>query len=922
MDLWATKTHAEREDEEAERLVRPAPKVKPPRHDRRRERTETDGDPDISSDPDLKGDKDLSKNYKNIGGSLAGRVAGRFLADTWAEAIRVLVAKGQKVKVRHRETGKVVQVSEETLKEEGGKYEKIENEPEDEESSKRGDALRALAKDDEKLQNAFKTLLNPKSDIGGLAKENPALPASAIFKGLKLPEGVNTVGDMVKALQSKPAPKAPKVPKEAPKAEAPPKQPETPAPAPEAPKAAPPASDKPKADAPEAPKTDEKKPEAAPAEDKKPEAPAAEDTPAEKPKKEKGKKPKKPKEKDPDAEEEPEGEVEEPSEAEKAGIKPPARREASEEERIEAATLIMDTFPSHVATDLLAKNLHPDDVGELVSAYSASKLMKVKDPAAFAEEVGSFYETDMNRVKPPKKAKNAAGDTVPFEKLTPEEQSEAMRKHQVQVTALSLGARDALSRELSMPSWTGTPKIPASLTAPMAVFMLRKGKADTSTSDSMFSAGLDADPRQTAAIDDKAVKQLMSRLPEDAKKLAGSYFQAADYHQAKKKFLGDDEDQVSERSDPADIYRTIRRAKGFFESRADLYGEDAHRGQTVFQVRMLDRLRSLDPKKYGEVRQLIGKDQYADYERKKAKRDKEFAAWEKRKQAWDAKQPAYRGEPFGEKPPADVPMPPLAHLGANPRKSRKDTQALIGEVLGRSKMARSVAHRFIFTYPGPHAMGHGSDRTGVYHGVDPLKQYPAAYPDWQPAHQRDLGESDYTAILGSAKEWLKSSVLSVAVEGITRDQQLRAALDLAIRDSKYDGQVQPNLYNNLLARLAGVKEPGLGQTLLTIREAANSSFAPPLKKGTTMKPSQELRKLAATAAESDPKVAFDMIDLAGRLEQAEKAAASTPKTAAVTTPAVDERYTKIRSLVIRTAAVDGAAKKVLLPVLQEIKNLG
>ena len=38
MDLWATKTNPEREDEEAERLVRPLPKVKPPRHDRRRER--------------------------------------------------------------------------------------------------------------------------------------------------------------------------------------------------------------------------------------------------------------------------------------------------------------------------------------------------------------------------------------------------------------------------------------------------------------------------------------------------------------------------------------------------------------------------------------------------------------------------------------------------------------------------------------------------------------------------------------------------------------------------------------------------------------------------------------------------------------------------------------------------------------------
>ena len=72
----ATKTHAEKEDEEAERLIRPSPKKKPPRNDLRRERINTDED----DDPDAEQHKkDQSKNYKDIGASLVSRVAYLYL---------------------------------------------------------------------------------------------------------------------------------------------------------------------------------------------------------------------------------------------------------------------------------------------------------------------------------------------------------------------------------------------------------------------------------------------------------------------------------------------------------------------------------------------------------------------------------------------------------------------------------------------------------------------------------------------------------------------------------------------------------------------------------------------------------------------------------------------------------------------------
>ena len=56
----ATKSDAEREDEEVERLSRPSPSKKPPRDDSKRERM--DLEKEDNRDPDL------SMNYKDVGG--------------------------------------------------------------------------------------------------------------------------------------------------------------------------------------------------------------------------------------------------------------------------------------------------------------------------------------------------------------------------------------------------------------------------------------------------------------------------------------------------------------------------------------------------------------------------------------------------------------------------------------------------------------------------------------------------------------------------------------------------------------------------------------------------------------------------------------------------------------------------------------
>ena len=75
-ELIAKKDKSEKEEEEAERLVRKSPKKKPPRKDKERGRMEVE-DPDTDKE-----DEDLSMNYKDIGGSvlLARHVASAYMA--------------------------------------------------------------------------------------------------------------------------------------------------------------------------------------------------------------------------------------------------------------------------------------------------------------------------------------------------------------------------------------------------------------------------------------------------------------------------------------------------------------------------------------------------------------------------------------------------------------------------------------------------------------------------------------------------------------------------------------------------------------------------------------------------------------------------------------------------------------------------
>lgn len=75
----ATKSRETKEEEKVEKLVKPAPTKKPPRHDLRNERI-TEDDPDLQSS-NATNDRDLSLNYKRIAAYYIKKQAGKVLWD-------------------------------------------------------------------------------------------------------------------------------------------------------------------------------------------------------------------------------------------------------------------------------------------------------------------------------------------------------------------------------------------------------------------------------------------------------------------------------------------------------------------------------------------------------------------------------------------------------------------------------------------------------------------------------------------------------------------------------------------------------------------------------------------------------------------------------------------------------------------------
>lgn len=142
LDKKATLSDSEREDREDARQVRQSPKKKPPRTDKERrivnDRDNTERDPDEAQDQ-----KDRSTNFKDAALRVAlmyvarGSTTNRQKRKQQKKKDRERrikkernVRRNNTVRVRKKDTGKIVDVSEETLQERGGEYEQVTDSPE------------------------------------------------------------------------------------------------------------------------------------------------------------------------------------------------------------------------------------------------------------------------------------------------------------------------------------------------------------------------------------------------------------------------------------------------------------------------------------------------------------------------------------------------------------------------------------------------------------------------------------------------------------------------------------------------------------------------------------------------------------------------------------------------------------------------
>lgn len=696
---YATKTHPENEDDEAERLVRSAPKLKPPRKDKRRENMELEDNKDADLDS-----KDMSLNYKVVG-NVVSRYAGNKRIQQQSKLWRS--RNKNKVPAINKQTGDRVFVSPQTLKEEPGKYEPIKKKDDDKPSKMQGDAE------------------------GETQPKGQAQPKAA-------PEGGASSG-----------------------------------------------GEKPKDDLKkEAPKSSEK-------------------------------------------------ENKEPSESEKLGIPEPKRREASREEYAKASLALVDNLPPKLAAQLMVKRVHPDDVQDLISNYKAAQARKIGDTSKFVQKVSSIYQTDPDRVTPPATGLNAAGKKVAFESLSPEERAAAYRKHQMQVLAVSLAAQAQLSEKLGS-------LVPKSVAVTLSDTLLTKGGKDSEKlAQQVYDTVVKSkDVHPMTPKQGRRLLELVESNPE-AKKQAQSFLEANDYNLVKKELL--ESGKVTEDSPTHVIVDGLRTAREQLNSRAKTYGLDSHQGADRFQRKVLEQLKNLDENKYAEVRQTFDLIERRDYEKaskayEKAKKKydstkkQRASQYQKALRKWHSMPVSDRGDE--PPPPEPPPKPPTPPLGLSNTKTDKELQdegrSLWKDLFGSSstKMASSVVYRhLISSYLKGMAMSTESRKNlkvGLYLGIDPAINYPEGpYRGWQQAHQRDLGESDYDLILGSAQEWLGSPVLSLGVEGMVPDQRYRHALDLAIQSSPYNRAIDIPTYNTLLARLQKVDEPGFDQSgLPTLRLAA------------------------------------------------------------------------------------------------------
>ncbi len=694
--------------------------------------------------------------------------------------------------------------------------------------------------------------------------------------------------------------------------------------------------------------------------------------------------------------------------SQKTEIPEPQRPQATKQAEHRAEMAIEETLPEDLAEHVASMGLHPHDVSDLLSGYKAAMNMDLGDDD-FHSITGSLaagggYNLNPETIEPPEEFE-LGGKKTKFADLSPEDQSEVFAKYKMHVLATSLAARERVTKHLEE---SGLPEHAAKVISE-AMLKSTHGKdgLDPNTVQQFFSHSL-ASAFADQPMDPVEVQEAFRRVGDNkvGKQLVAAYVQANNYSKAREQFLSGDRghDQITEYDDPAKIARKLQKASEMLKDAEASVPEDVRVVDPAmeFRNRVIDRMSALAPEKVPVIRAYLQDYEMEDFENKERqakKLEKEYKKALQQEEKTRSKELSAAGESAYRSPPPEEleqrladkgvfpPQKPVQPPGYDHWKNRKDVEKSSksafewlrdklkglrsGESEERAKEASTaervavrtlvpdllqrVACRYELglagasysSYPGCSSMGQESPgvRTAIYWGQEPYEQT-APYPGWSQLHARDFGAQDFDNILKAAREWLKLPVLGREIKGLYPDTQLRAALDLAIRDldnGKYSVGLYPTVYNELLARLSNRPGP---YELLTgkpddvpvagVKSAGKSTYGATTERGSTMKASVQVRSFAARAASAtpDPELAFDLSAFADHLaaeeaqggqqqagqEQAPAQQAEAQKQAAIRVAATQmTKFNSVRSLIIRQAAQNPAAREAFLPILQALK---
>lgn len=155
-----------------------------------------------------------------------------------------------------------------------------------------------------------------------------------------------------------------------------------------------------------------------------------------------------------------------------------------------------------------------------------------------------------------------------------------------------------------------------------------------------------------------------------------------------------------------------------------------------------------------------------------------------------------------------------------------------------------------------------SSKTAAYHGV--VQQGHPSGPTntgYKSYDRRYFGKAEYESIVAHAKELLKTDWLATGWDGGAEDAPFRAALDMAINlaDSNlYQGKIDGETYNMLLARLTKSKADLFADTLITEDKPSSRSAATMnnMKKDEAI---SNMVRIANSLRKSDPRSAFEIM---------------------------------------------------------------